>query len=101
MHAGVVDVPDPQAAQHRAVNRGRITPPSADGDGLSTADIRLQLVQGEFVDSLRAQLAEKDARLELLERLLAERDVRLTERDEEIDRLRRRMRALVEADAIG
>ncbi len=52
------------------------------------------MLQGEFVDSLRAQLAEKDARIELLERLLAERDARLTERDEEIGRLRRRMRAL-------
>ena len=81
-----------------AVNRGRITPPALDGDGLSTADIRLQMLQGEFVDSLRAQLAEKDARIELLERLLAERDARLLERDEEIGRLRRRMRALVEVD---
>jgi hypothetical protein len=81
-----------------AVNRGRITPVSPDGDGLSTADIRLQMLQGEFVDSLRAQLAEKDARVDLLERLLAERDARLMERDEEIGRLRRRMRALMDAD---
>ncbi len=29
-----------------AVNRGRITTPSVDGDGLSTADIRLQMLQG-------------------------------------------------------
>jgi hypothetical protein len=52
-----------------AVNRGRITPPSVDGDGLSMADIRLQMLQGEFVDSLRAQLTERTHRTELLERL--------------------------------
>ena len=66
----------------------------------SVTDMRLQMLQGEFVDALRAQLSEKDARIELLERLLAERDGRLADRDEEVGRLRRQLRALVEADAL-
>jgi hypothetical protein len=45
-----------------------------------------------------AQLAEKDARIEVLERLLAQRDTRLVERDDEITRLRRRLRALVDVE---
>ena len=49
-------------------------------------------------DLLRAQLAEKDSRIDLPERLIAERDARLAQRDDEIGRLRRRMRALAEVD---
>jgi hypothetical protein len=89
-----VSVLDVEAEMRR---RGR----APQAEDLSVADMRLQMVQGEFVDALRAQLSEKDARIELLERLLSERDVRLAERDEEIGRLRRRVRALAEVDAIS
>jgi hypothetical protein len=66
--------------------------------GLSTEDLRVQLIQGDYVDALRAQLAEKDSRIEVLERLLAEKDTRLAERDEQIVALRRRVRALADVD---
>jgi hypothetical protein len=66
--------------------------------GLSTEDLRVQLLQGDYVDALRAQLAEKDSRIELLERLVAEKDTRLAERDEQIAALRRRVRALADVD---
>ena len=65
---------------------------------MSTDDIRLEMLQADFVESLRTQLAERDARIELLERLLTERDARVAERDGEVLRLRRQLRALVEAD---
>jgi hypothetical protein len=66
--------------------------------GLSTDEVRLQLMQADLVDALKAQLAEKDARIELLERIVAEKDTRLVERDEQIAALRRRVRALADVD---
>jgi hypothetical protein len=89
-----VSVTDVEAEMRR---RRRVPSP----DEPSLADMRLQMLQGEFVDSLRAQLSEKDARIELLERLLVERDARLADRDQEVERLRRRVRALAEVDAIS
>jgi hypothetical protein len=74
------------------------SPPLTAGAGLSTDEVRVQLLQGDYVDALKAQLAEKDSRIEILERLLAEKDTRLTERDEQIASLRRRVRALAELD---
>jgi hypothetical protein len=71
---------------------------TADGDALSTADLRVELIRADYVDALKAQLAEKDARIELLERLLAEKETRLGERDEQIASLRRRVRALADVD---
>jgi hypothetical protein len=73
-------------------------PPLTAGAGLSTDEVRVQLLQGDYVDALRAQLAEKDARIELLERLVAEKDTRLAERDEQITRQRRQLRAIVDVD---
>src|SRR5207245_9104345 len=73
-------------------------PPLTAGAGLSTDEVRVQLLQGDYVDALRAQLAEKDARIELLERLLAEKETRLGERDEQISSLRRRVRALADVE---
>ncbi len=55
-------------------------------------------MQAELVDALKAQLAEKQARVELLERLVAEKDTRLAERDEQIAALRRRVRALADVE---
>lgn len=90
-----VSVVDVQAEARRRRRDVEVPQPE---ESLGTADIRLQMLQGDFVESLRGQLAEKDARIELLERLLVERDARLSERDDEISRLRRRLRALVDAD---
>ena len=45
-------------------------------------------VQTDPVDALKAQLAEKESRIEVLERLLAEKDSRLAERDEQVAALR-------------
>jgi hypothetical protein len=83
--------PLPQAAPPPAE---RIAPDS----GLSTDEVRLQLLQADLVDALRAQLAEKESRIEVLERLLAEKDTRLTERDERIAALQRRVRALADVE---
>ena len=66
--------------------------------GLSTDEVRLQLMQADLVDALKAQLAEKDARIDLLERLLAEKETRLAERDERIGALQRRVRALADVE---
>ena len=84
--------PLPQAAPAPSVGRGPID------SGLSTDEVRLQLMQADLVDALKAQLAEKDARLELLERIVEEKDTRLAERDEQIAALRRRVRALADVD---
>jgi hypothetical protein len=73
-------------------------PPLTAGAGLSTDEVRVQLLQGDYVDALRAQLAEKESRIELLERLVAEKDTRLAERDDQIAALRRRVRALADVD---
>jgi|GEM_PF-3925391 len=92
--------------EEEARRRGRpfqpVTPPpveraSADS-GLSTDEVRLQLLQADLVDALKAQLAEKDARIELLERLLGEKEARLVERDERIAALQRRVRALADVE---
>ena len=100
----VVSAADVEAEARR---RGRSGPgpsptPAGGGlpldSGLSTDEVRVQLLQGDYVDALRAQLAEKDSRIELLERLLAEKDTRLAERDEQIAALRRRVRALADVD---
>jgi uncharacterized coiled-coil protein SlyX len=101
----VVSAADVEAEARR---RGRPVPGSfsAAGDrdalsiesGLSTDELRLQLLQGDYVDSLRAQLAEKESRIELLERLVAEKETRLAERDDQIAALRRRVRALADVD---
>ena len=56
------------------------------------------LMQADLVDALKAQPAEKEARVELLERLVAEKDARLAERDEQIAALRRRVRALADVE---
>ena len=66
--------------------------------GLSTDEVRLQFMQADLVDALKAQLAEKESRIEVLERLLAEKDTRLVERDEQIAALRRRVRALADVE---
>jgi len=66
--------------------------------GMSTDEVRVQLMQADLVDALRAQLAEKESRIEVLERLLAEKDTRLSERDEQIAALRRRVRALADVE---
>jgi hypothetical protein len=58
----------------------------------------VQLLQADYVDALRAQLAEKDARIELLERIVEEKDTRLAERDERIAALQRRVRALADVE---
>jgi hypothetical protein len=81
-----------------ALNRGRLAPPPAAGETLSTDGIRLQMLQADYVESLRAQLVEKDARIELLERLLVERDARMAERDAEMVRMRNKLRVLVDAE---
>ena len=60
--------------------------------------MRLQLMQADLVDALKAQLAEKEARIEVLERLLGEKDTRLAERDERIAALQRRVRALADVE---
>ena len=88
-----VSVLDVEAELRR---RGRVSSVEP-AESLGTTDIRLQMLQAEFVESLRAQLAEKDSRIEVLERLLAERDARVGERDDEIASLRRRLRAVVDA----
>jgi hypothetical protein len=67
------------------------------GSELSTDEVRLQLMQADLVDALKAQLAE-EARVELLERPVVEKDRRLAERDERIAALQRRVRALAEVD---
>jgi hypothetical protein len=77
---------------------GAGAPPLTAGAGLSTDEVRVQLLQGDYVDALKAQLAEKDSRIELLERLLVEKDSRLAERDEQIAALRRRVRALADVE---
>lgn len=71
---------------------------AGDADVLSAEEIRHQMLQGDYVDALKAQLAEKDARIEVLGRLVAEKDTRLAERDEQIAALRRRVRALADVD---
>jgi len=84
--------PLPQAGQLPPVERVTVD------SGMSTDEVRLQLMQADLVDALKAQMAEKDARIELLERLLAEKETRLAERDEQIAALRRRVRALADVD---
>ena len=66
--------------------------------GLSTEEVRLQLMQADLVDALKAQLAEKEARIALLERLVEEKEARLAERDERVAALQRRVRALAELE---
>jgi hypothetical protein len=48
--------------------------------------------------SHRAQLAEEEVRVGLVERLVTENDTRLAERDEQIAALRRRVRALADVE---
>ena len=55
-------------------------------------------MQGHLVDALKAQLADKDSRIEVLERLLGEKDTRPAERDERIAALQRRVRALADVE---
>lgn len=73
-------------------------PPLTAGAGLSTDEVRVQLLQGDYVDALKAQLAEKESRIELLERLVAEKDSRLAERDDQLARVRRQLRAVVDVE---
>jgi|SRR5581483_7505260 len=92
--------------EEEARRRGRPLPqrgrPAGEQTGLgrdvSTDELRLALMQADLVEALKAQLAEKDARIELLERLLAEKEMRLAERDERIAALRRRVRALADVE---
>jgi hypothetical protein len=96
-----VSVTDVEGELRRRGRTMTATPaaPADDSDsGLSTEDLRVQLIQGDYVDALKAQLAEKDGRIELLERLVAEKDTRLAERDEQIAALRRRVRALADVE---
>ena len=72
--------------------------PAPVDSGLSTDELRVQLMQADLVDALKAQLAEKDSRIELLERLVSEKEARLTERDEQLSRARRQLRAVVDVD---
>jgi hypothetical protein len=96
----VADVESELRRRGRTMAPAPVTSPPADesDSGLSTDDLRVQLIQGDFVDALKAQLAEKDSRIELLERLVAEKDTRLAERDEQIAALRRRVRALADVE---
>jgi hypothetical protein len=55
-------------------------------------------MRADLVDAFKAQLAEKESRIEVLERLVAEKDTRLAERDEHIAALRRRVRALADVE---
>ena len=84
--------PLPQAGQVPPVERTSVD------TGLSTDEVRLQFMQADLVDALKAQLADKDARIALLERLVAEKDTRLAERDERIAALQRRVRALADVE---
>ena len=52
----------------------------------------------DLVDALKAQLAEKELRVELLERLAAEKDTRLAERGERIAAPARWVRALADVE---
>ncbi len=76
----MVSVADVQAEARR---RGRPLPGATTvasvpvESGLSTDEVRVQLMQADLVDALRAQLGEKESRIEVLERLLAEKDTRL------------------------
>jgi hypothetical protein len=99
----MVSVADVEAEARR---RGRPLPQAGQGpvergsvdSGLSTNEVRLQLMQADLVDALKAQLAEKDSRIALLERIVGEKDTRLAERDEQIAALRRRVRALADVE---
>ena len=97
----LADVEEEARRRGRPLPQAGQAPPGervAVDSGLSTDEVRLQLMQADLVDALKAQLAEKESRVELLERLVAEKDTRLAERDEQIAALRRRVRALADVD---
>ena len=81
-----------------AIATAPVVSASGEPGTLSTDEVRVQLMQGDLIDALKAQLAEKDARIALLERIVEEKDTRLAERDEQIAALRRRVRALADVD---
>jgi hypothetical protein len=96
----VADVEAEMRRRGQTITAPSTVPPATDlpEAGLSTEDLRVQLLQADYVDALRAQLAEKDARIELLERIVEEKDTRLAERDERIAALQRRVRALADVE---
>jgi len=97
----LVDVEEEARRRGRPLRSAAAPPPAERGpvdSGMSTDEVRVQLMQADLVDALKAQLAEKDSRIELLERLVAEKETRLTERDDQIAALRRRVRALADVD---
>ena len=95
----ISDVESEGRRRGRALTAAPVASPTdMDDSGLSTEDLRVQFLQGDYVDALKAQLAEKDSRIEVLERLLGEKDTRLAERDEQIAALRRRVRALADVE---
>lgn len=98
----LTDVEEEARRRGRPLHQSVPAPPPVERapaeSGLSTDELRVQLMQADLVDALKAQLAEKEARVELLERLVAEKDTRLAERDEQIAALRRRVRALADVE---
>jgi hypothetical protein len=97
----LVDVEEEARRRGRPLQSAATPAPTERGpveSGMSTDEVRVQLMQADLVDALKAQLAEKDSRIELLERLVAEKDTRLAERDDQIAALRRRVRALADVD---
>src|SRR5688572_18048386 len=91
-----------EEARRRGRSLPQTGPPAVEraaiDSGMTTDEVRLQLMQADLVDALKAQLAEKESRVELLERLVAEKDTRLAERDDQIAALRRRVRALADVE---
>ena len=76
-----------------AVNRGRLTPPPAspDGDGLSTADIRLQMLQGALSDAQQSRLVQAEEMISELRSRLAEKDARIAQLEGQLAALARSM----------
>jgi hypothetical protein len=97
----LLDVEEEARRRGRPLQAPAAPPPAGRGpvdSGMSTDEVRVALMQADLVDALKAQLAEKESRVELLERLVAEKDTRLAERDDQIAALRRRVRALADVD---
>src|SRR2546423_13191221 len=69
--------------QFPGASEGGATPLTA-GAGLSTDAGRVPLLPGDYGDALRAQLGGKDARAEMLERLLGRKETRRRRRDRQV-----------------
>jgi hypothetical protein len=105
-HAPQNDAPPGLVAPHAPHFTSRKRKPTGEGDqqedpsssppGPDAPYRRFWRMPRDLVVTLRAKLAEKDARFGLLERLLAAKD--LAERDERIAARRRRVRALADVE---